>query len=99
MMFVLVITVSYYVHNPSHSPSPELLIKLLTREGPVNRLAVFIEHTVGRGFPRFPFPEIRCHKQYARHYEENSSELNFHEDHLNASPDEKLDKKYCVVNS
>ena len=38
----------------SHSPSPKLLIKLLAREGPIERLAVFIENTVSRGFPRFP---------------------------------------------
>ena len=38
----------------SHSSSPKLLIKLLTREGPIESLAVFIEHTVSRGFPRFP---------------------------------------------
>ena len=42
------ITVSnvHYNQMSSHSPAPKLLIKLLTRKCPIQRLTVLIEHAV-----------------------------------------------------
>ena len=68
--------------NPSHSPSPELLIKLLTREGPVNRLTVLVEDTVGRGLARLPLPEVGGHQEDGGDQEENCTEFYLDEDDL-----------------